>query len=246
MPEPAVRARHLKSTLAAADRTPARAAIRDAMAAPVIDCIAASSGFDWLPVEYDVALVRAIHGALGDAGHDAFSRAVILEAFDGLLLGPIVRLALAVKGRDPDAWIRWVPKAWPLVFRNCGSWTLGAAVPGEARLTLEGLPPVCFDDPVWTHSVASSVSALLARVGVVGSTRLEARDPAQRGDLPLPLVRRAGRLSTPLHETRRRSARAFASIGSSASARCHAARSSSSRSRAFARAPVRSSASASW
>ncbi len=180
MGEPSVRARHLKQTLAAVDRTPARAAVRGALAPDVLAAIEASHGFDWLPVGHDVALVRAIHGALGPEGHHAFSRATILEAFDGPLLGPLIRVALAVKGRDPAGWVRWIPKAWALMFRDCGSWSVDRIAPDGAELTLDGMPAACFDDPVWPGSVASSLSALLAGAGAAGETRLVARDPGPR------------------------------------------------------------------
>ncbi len=180
MAEPSVRARHLKQTLAAVDRTPARAAVRAALDPATVRAIEASHGFDWLPIGHDVALVRAIHGALGPEGHDAFSRATILEAFDGPLLGPLVRVAIAVKGPDLAGWVRWIPKAWALMYRDCGGWSVDRTAPDGADLSLAGMPPICFDDPVWPGSVASSLSALLARAGVAGETRLVGRDPDVR------------------------------------------------------------------
>ncbi|HEU4384733.1 MAG TPA: hypothetical protein VFR85_14695 [Anaeromyxobacteraceae bacterium] len=180
MGEPLVRARHLKTTLAAADRTAARETIRGALPPGLAAAIGASSGFDWLPAENDVALVHAIHGALGDEEHDAFSRAVILEAFQGPLLGPFIAFALRLFPGGLMAWAHWIPRAWALVFRECGEWKIDGIGPGAADLQLRWLPPVCVQDPVWPSSVASSISTLFVLGRVRGTLRLTHLDPATR------------------------------------------------------------------
>src|SRR5690242_13110559 len=99
MSEPAVRARHLKSTLARADALPAAAEIRRATPPDVLARIERAHGQDWLPVEDDVRLVRVVHAALGPAAYGPFAQGVVLSALDGPLLGPLFRAALAAFGR---------------------------------------------------------------------------------------------------------------------------------------------------
>lgn len=176
MGEPLVRARHLKSTLAAADRSEARELIRAALPAGLATAIEAADGFDWLPAEHDVALVQAIHGVLGDVGHDAFSRRVILEAFQGPLLGALIAAAVRLFPGGLVAWAHWIPRGWALLFRECGEWTVERVGPGAVDLRLRWLPPVCVRDPVWTRSVASSLSALLDLAQLGGTLRLAGLD----------------------------------------------------------------------
>lgn len=171
-----MRAMHLKSTLAAADRSRVRAALPPGLAAAV----EAANGFDWLPAADDVALVRAIHGALGDAEHDAFSRGVILEAFEGPLLGPLIGIALRLFPGGLMVWAHWIPRAWALVFRECGEWKVEALGPGAVDLQLRWLPPICVRDTVWPSSVTSSASAILAPAQVRGTLRLVGLDPGTR------------------------------------------------------------------
>src|SRR5512147_664766 len=152
MGEPLVRARHLKSTLAAVDRTAARDAVRGALPPGLAAAIEAANGFDWLPAVKDVALVHAIHGALGDAEHDAFSRGVILEAFEGPLLGPLITIGVRLFPGGLMAWAHWIPRAWALVFRECGEWKIDGIGPGAVDMQLRWLPPICVQDPVWPRS----------------------------------------------------------------------------------------------
>jgi hypothetical protein len=177
---PSVRARHLRANLDAVDRLPEREAIRCRLSEEILRGIAGAHGIDWLPVAWDVALVRAMHAAMGAEAQHAFARTLLLESFDGPLLGPLVRAAIAMFGLDAGSWVRWIPKGWALMFRRCGTWSVERAARGDVLLRLEGLPPVCLEDLLWLRSVASSLSALQARVGVPGETVLEEADAVRR------------------------------------------------------------------
>src|SRR5512144_2193205 len=107
MGEPLVRARHLKTTLASVDRSGVRDAVHATLPPGLAAAVEAANGFEWLPAANDVALVRAIHGALGDAEHDAFSRGVIRDAFEGPLLGPLIAIALRLFPGGLMAWAHW-------------------------------------------------------------------------------------------------------------------------------------------
>jgi hypothetical protein len=178
MSDPAVRARHLKQTLASAERTRAAPAVRRFVPPAILAGIEAAHGSDWLPIAHDVALVRAIHGALGQESYDAFARGVVVEALDGPLLGPMARIVVAAIGHDATSWARLVPKAWTLVYRDCGDWTVVRADAGEAWLRIDGLPEACANEPMWPTSLASSLSAVLEATGVAGTSTLERFEPA--------------------------------------------------------------------
>jgi hypothetical protein len=173
-----VRARHLKQVLEAIDRVPRRQAIRARIGVEVTGAIEAATGTDWLPVALDVALAGALDAELGPQGLVAFNQGMMRDAFRGPLLRALVEAATHVLGLDAGAWARWVPKAWGLMFRDCGHWTVARRDQGESLLTLSGLPPVCAGDAVWPVSVASALSALLPAVGSAGTVRLESLDLA--------------------------------------------------------------------
>jgi hypothetical protein len=178
MPDAEVRARHLKSTLAAVDAGAAAAEIRRAAPLDVLARIERAHGQDWLSVLDDVRLVRVVHAALGPAAYHRFAQGVVLSALDGPLLGPLFRAAVATFGRDPGSWIRWIPKAWTLVYRGCGAWTVERLGPHAFALAIARLPPACLDEPMWPTSLASSLSAVLAATGADGASELVGLDRA--------------------------------------------------------------------
>lgn len=180
MSTPVVRARHLKSVLAAVDRERRAHDIRRATGDLVVARIEAASGMDWLPVEHDVALANGLHAVLGAAGHAAFNEAMMAESYRGPLLGTLVQTAFLVIGNDPARWARWIPKGWSLAFRDCGEWRVEPRTPFELALTLSGMAPACARDAVWPGSVGSSLGALMHVAGVDGSIALERIDPEAR------------------------------------------------------------------
>lgn len=181
-PEPLVRARHLKQVLAAADRQPLRLALRDRIGPTLAYAIEEATGTDWLPVEHDVSMARALEAVLGQDGLASFNREMMQQSFRGPLLGALVELATHFFGLDAGAWATWVPRGWRLMFKGCGGWTVVRLGDGELSLTLAGLPAVCATDAVWPRSVASSLSGILPAVGAEGTVELASVDAA-RGTL---------------------------------------------------------------
>jgi hypothetical protein len=192
VPEPLVRARHLKSVLAEVDRQPQRQAIRDRIGPAVLADIEEATGTDWLPVVYDVAMANALELVLGREGLATFNRALMLQSLRGPLLRALVELATRMLGLDAGAWASWIPRGWPLMFQGFGRWTVVRHGEGEVTLTLTGLPPVCSADAVWPRSVASTLSGILPAVGAAGTVTLDSADPAT-GTLVYTMRWQAGR-----------------------------------------------------
>lgn len=174
MAEPSVRARHLRNALAAAGSLPGAAALRAAIPARVLAEVEAATGFDWLPVEHDVAIVRASAAVLPPEQFERLWRGVVLEGVEGPLLGLLMRTAVRMFGLDPAGFAGWIPKAWVMVFRDVGRWEVGPPSPGTVSLRLEGLPAAC-RDPVFARSVACSLGAVPVLAGRSGGARVVER-----------------------------------------------------------------------
>lgn len=178
---PAVRARHMKNLLGAIERLEAeesarvRAGIPDALVASVAD----ATSVDWLPLETNLVVTRALHAGLGDARFYRFFRDQLVEAFSGPLLRVIVDAALRVFRVDATSFTSWVGRGWGLVFRDCGAWTVERAGPGMARLRIEGLPGACVADEVWLRSVAHSLDAFWVIARTQGEFAYSGRDVAR-------------------------------------------------------------------
>ena len=178
MADPLVRARHLKTVLAAVDRQPRRQELRDRIGPVLAASIEESTGIDWLPVEHDVAMARALDAVLGPAGLASFNREMMQHSIRGPLLRGLLELATRFIGLDPGAVAGWIPRGWLLMFKGFGRWTVVRRGEREVVLTLDRLPPACAADSVWPRSVASSLAGILPAVGAAGTVELEQVDPA--------------------------------------------------------------------
>ena len=194
--EPLVRARHLKSVLAAVDRQPRRLELRARIGPTLVAAIEEATGTDWLPIGHDVAMAGALEAILGVEGLATFNREMMQQSLRGPLLRSLVELATHFLGLDAGAWASWVPRGWVLMFQGFGRWTIVRRGEGEVTLTLAELPPVCATDPVWPRSVASTLSGVLPAVGATGTVELESVDPPM-GTAVYTMRWRAGRPAPP-------------------------------------------------
>jgi hypothetical protein len=180
MPEEAeVRARHMKSLLAAVDALAARGqAIRARIRPEELEIVAQASGADWLPLGCNVSLTRAVHAEIGQRAFEAFFREHTLRSFEGPLLGPLVKALVRMVGVDPASWAGWLPRAWGFIFRGCGTWAVEQTGKGRVRAWLERSPPICVLDEVWIPSVAACLGALVDVNHAVGGVEVISIDRA--------------------------------------------------------------------
>jgi hypothetical protein len=180
-PDPLVRARHLLSMLEHVDALPepARQAIRGALEPAALAQIETSASTDWLPFSLDLDLTHALARSLGSAGTHRFFHDHQRASFQGPLLKTIVDAATALFGLDPGSWVRWVPRGWSTVFRECGRWEIDRTAPGEVDLALVAPPAGCLEDDVWLRSLASSFSSMLAIAKASGEFVLDHVDGAR-------------------------------------------------------------------
>lgn len=174
---PVVRGRHMKSLVGALEAWEGGARPLALLPAEALRTISGAGGLDWLPMALNLQATRAIYDGLGAAGADRFFRAHTLSSFDGPILQTMVTTGVRILGLDPASFARWVPKAWHMIFRGVGEWTVGAQPPGATSvlLTLGSLPSECADDQVWARSVARSLDALFDLARVRGTVDLPPR-----------------------------------------------------------------------
>jgi len=177
---PQVRVRHMKALLASVDALPAAQAgsVRDRLPAPLLAAVARGRGGDWLPMEGNLALTRAIHDVLGRAAFRDFFRRHTLGSFRGPLLGPVVGALVGALGGSPAAWASWVPRGWRLLFGECGTWAVEERGPVSVKLWFEQAPAACIEDEVWLDSVAASLAALADVNRVKGDVEILSVDRA--------------------------------------------------------------------
>lgn len=170
-----VRGRHLKQLVASLEAWRGGARPLALLADDTLRTVSAASGLDWLPVAVNLRLTQAIYDGLGAAEADRFFRAHTVASLEGPVLRTLVVTAVQILGLDPASFARWVPRAWHMLFRGAGEWSVAEDGPAGAVLTLARLPVECAEHPVWLRSVARSLEALFDLAKVQGAVELAPR-----------------------------------------------------------------------
>jgi len=128
--------------------------------AEVLATIGRAGGLDWLPIALNLQVTQAVYDGLGSTA----------ASFEGPILRTMVSTAVRMFGLDPVSFARWVPRAWHMIFRELGTWSVPETAPGATSLvlTLSDLPGECADHQVWHRSVARSIAALFDLAKVTG------------------------------------------------------------------------------
>lgn len=140
---------------------PSRRAVLELVEPGHLAAVEASASSDWLPFMHHLELIHAIGRALPPEEQHRFFQQQQLESFRSPLFRALVESATTLFGLDAGSWARWIPRAWSLVSRDCGSWEIERVEERLVRATLIAPPPGSLDDAVWLRYVASGLSAIL-------------------------------------------------------------------------------------
>jgi hypothetical protein len=147
--------------------------VRVGLKPDVLEAIETTSPISWLPVEVDVELTECFFQVAGAERAKRAFREALARSIERPLLRPLVDGALGIFGRNPAKILRWVPKAWSLIYRDCGQMRCAHASEGSARLELGPLPPPIVDSRCYLTGTAATVSAFFDWLGIEGRVRLE-------------------------------------------------------------------------
>jgi hypothetical protein len=172
---PAVRCRHLRTTLAAMAGLPEVDLVLADLPAEARDAVTRAAGSDWLPVRFDLMLARAICLRLGGERARALAHEVAIRAVAGPLLRTVAEAAQRVMApHDAMTLFRWLPKGWALLFRDVGRWEVEPLICDRLLARLCDLPACCLEEPAWLDAVEGALSAVLTLGRVDGTvSRLE-------------------------------------------------------------------------
>jgi hypothetical protein len=173
---PAVRASHLKEDLLALSSLGAEveARVLERLRRETRRAIEESTRVDWLPVELNVELAEAVHAEAGARGSRLWGKRSIVQSLDTALFRPLVATAVALFGLTPAAFYRYVPKAWPAVYRDCGGLTAEIEGADRARVVAGRLPAPMRRD-AFLEAVAGTFEGAFEFCKVEGQVILEPR-----------------------------------------------------------------------
>jgi hypothetical protein len=172
--EPALRASLLKLYLRHLDavRPDDAHAVREALGPAAVARIERAPGHEWLPISWEVAIVRTLQDRHGDDGPRAVGRAVGRAAVDDAILRPLVRATLTMLGRRPDVLLQIALAGWRVATRNTCRLSIASRADGEARVSIAEMPPVMRDRALLLR-MAGSLEALLGYGGVAATIDVE-------------------------------------------------------------------------
>jgi len=147
--------------------------VRVSLKPDVLEVIETASPISWLPVEVDIELTECFFRVAGAERARRAFREALAQAIERPLLRPLLEGALGIFGRDPVKILRWVPKAWSLIYRDCGEMRCAHAGEGSARLELGLLPAPIVHSRCYLTGTAATVSAFFDWLGIEGQVRLE-------------------------------------------------------------------------
>jgi hypothetical protein len=180
--DPAVRAAFTRAALheaLAAD--PAVAAhLRAALPASTIAAVLDAGRNAWLPVAIDMDVTEAIAAALGPDRSAAFWRKSLVETLESPLLKPIVDGVVGLFGLAPESLLRWAPRAWLTIYRNCGTMTVLERGIRSGRLGFDDITPALVRSGAFIEALRASFEAVFTLCRVYGEVRVESCDLAAR------------------------------------------------------------------
>jgi hypothetical protein len=147
------------------------AAARQRLKPETLEAIEGASPIGWIAIEIDVELTEAFFAVAGAERACQAFRQNLVRGFDRPLLRPIAEGATAILGRSPHRLLRWAPKVWSLVFRDCGSMTLDAT-PNGALLRLTDLPLAITASQDYLEGVGATIEGVFFLAGVPGRCEL--------------------------------------------------------------------------
>jgi hypothetical protein len=177
---PRILATFVQSSLEEMDKLDAAVGerVRAGLEPAVLEEIEKASSISWLPVELDVALTECFFEVAGSERATRAFREALTRSIERPLLRPFVEGALALFGRDPAKLLRWVPKVWSLLYRDCGEMTCPLTSAGAARLELSGLPACIVGSSCYLTGTAATISAFFDFLEIEGRVAVEGPRPA--------------------------------------------------------------------
>ncbi len=178
-PDPAVRARYMKTFVSAVDRLPAdqASAVRGRVDPQWLRRIELAGSLQWLPLEINAAVTDAVMIELTDAQAERFFCQMVLDNFDTPLFASLVRASIRLLGLDPTAMAKMISRVVNIMFRDNGTWSVRSVGSQHAMVSIRGLAAPC-RTVYWLTSAQYCLTSFHPFVQLPGEVTRDRFDPA--------------------------------------------------------------------
>jgi hypothetical protein len=175
---PVVRASFTQSALVTADSLDGDLGDRIRAAVPPASLaqIESTSRLDWLSADLDMDVTEAVTQVLGRERSAHFWRGSLLDTMETPLLKPLVDGAIAIFGLSPGHLLKWAPRIWDAIYRNCGTMTVTQATGNTARIEYESIAPALRRSPAFIEALRASFETLFVLARTEGTVVVEEMD----------------------------------------------------------------------
>lgn len=146
--------------------------VRGHMRPELVTLIEEASRLTWLPVKADVELTRSLFAVAGDHLARRTIRKAQKEAVSTPLLRPILQAAVRLNHDRLPGLIKWAPKVWTVIYRDCGMLVVESDAKG-GNFVFAGLPQIIMDTPVYVAGMAPAMEGLLEGMGTPGTVQVD-------------------------------------------------------------------------
>jgi len=131
---------------------------------------------EWLPIEIELTLTRAILAEVGEEGLRQWSSAALKRSLDSSLFRPLLDTAVRLFGLSPQGLFKMVPQGWKRAFRDAGELTVQPEGPDTLHVDLVGLPEE-LRDRSFVLTIGTCMYALFDACKVTGQIQVVAPPP---------------------------------------------------------------------
>ncbi len=174
---PLMRASHMQHNISGLAELgqEAEARVRELLQPTTASTIVESPRSMWLPLALDVELTSCVETVVGQQGLFDWSRNAQKKTFEGPLLRPVIDGGLRLFGVRPLRIYKLTPRAFTLMFRNCGEIKIDSKGDCSLDIVHTHAPPGMADG-AYLHGSAGAYSAGLDILGFRGSVTVAPRE----------------------------------------------------------------------
>jgi len=134
--------------------------------------IRGTAGHDWLPVAFEIAILRSVQRRRGEEGVRELGRDVGRAAMGNAIMRPLVSATFGMLGRHPEALVQLAVAGMSVATRNAGRVRIVSRKNAEVRLLYGPIPEVCRDRALLLR-YSGSIEAVLEQGRVRARAELE-------------------------------------------------------------------------
>ena len=146
---------------------------------PIVEMLDADVSVSWIPIPFDIVVTDASRAILSPQEFQDFWRDVTLVYLKLPILRSLAEAATRLFGVKAQSILRWAPRAWAAMFRNCGTLTYEpTSTERESRLRLDGFPRQEFASGSFVAALGASFNAAFAVTRTTGTIEILSVNPA--------------------------------------------------------------------